>query len=342
MVNPPRTPLTSASARHTTPRLGSGRKKQQPSAAEADENDPPTLSARPIRAKGRSTQGPPLQDKVNEDAAVLQALVSRVASLEQELTRERAEKDDLAKDLAEAKDAAMTGLEDDETPNNRELLEQLEAIEEELEEERRHSMELEQQVQEQLALSEARNAPGNDDVADGTILRPKGTAGQEWGIQMAMGLGGSTRKNEFYKGIQRQLRDLSISAQLNWELEWANIPTVDKAKFFCVAREKIKFLKRFRNDWATEEIVKQYFKNKRKNHYKNGWLDVPERYKYLKDTSAKRDQAGSRVKRVKAARDAAHRNTRRPGVAGRHREDSEDADHRDGDGDGDGDVDMED
>jgi hypothetical protein len=59
-------------------------------------------------------------------------------------------------------------------------------------------------------------------------------------------------------------------------------------------------LKRFVNDWATEEIVKQYMKNKQKNHYKNGWLPVPEKYKYLKENSRKRNPQGSRIKRAKS------------------------------------------
>jgi hypothetical protein len=55
------------------------------------------------------------------------------------------------------------------------------------------------------------------------------------------------------------------------------------------------------NDWATEEIVKQYMKNKRKHHYKNGWLDVPERYAYLKDNAYKRNPTSSRKKRALVA-----------------------------------------
>jgi len=41
-------------------------------------------------------------------------------------------------------------------------------------------------------------------------------------------------------------------------------------------------------------------KNKRKNHYKNGWLPVPEKYKYLKENSRKRNPQGSRIKRAKS------------------------------------------
>jgi hypothetical protein len=64
------------------------------------------------------------------------------------------------------------------------------------------------------------------------------------------------------------------------------------------ARDQNPYLKRFQNDWATEEIVKQYFKNKRKNHYKKGWLTVPEKYKHLKGNSNRRNASGSRRKRA--------------------------------------------
>jgi hypothetical protein len=57
-------------------------------------------------------------------------------------------------------------------------------------------------------------------------------------------------------------------------------------------------LARFERDWATEEIVKQFVKNKRKNHYANGWLDVPEKYLHLKKNSMKRNPSGSRSKKA--------------------------------------------
>jgi hypothetical protein len=69
-------------------------------------------------------------------------------------------------------------------------------------------------------------------------------------------------------------------------------------------------LKRFKNDWATEEIAKQYFKNKRKNHYNKGLLTVPSKYNYLKQNSEKRSTAASRSKRAKAVL-AAKKNARR-------------------------------
>jgi hypothetical protein len=44
--------------------------------------------------------------------------------------------------------------------------------------------------------------------------------------------------------------------------------------------------------------VKQFVKNKRKNHYANGWLEVPDKYTYLKQNSKKRNPAGPRSKKA--------------------------------------------
>lgn len=66
------------------------------------------------------------------------------------------------------------------------------------------------------------------------------------------------------------------------------------------ARGRHPILAKYANDWATEEIVKQFVKNKRRYAYRNGWLDVPEKYKYLKTNSAKRDPSASRKRRTVA------------------------------------------
>jgi hypothetical protein len=61
------------------------------------------------------------------------------------------------------------------------------------------------------------------------------------------------------------------------------------------------FLERFINDWAIEDIVKQFMKNRRSNHYRKGWLDVPEKYGHLKANAQKRDRNGSRRKKALSA-----------------------------------------
>jgi hypothetical protein len=54
------------------------------------------------------------------------------------------------------------------------------------------------------------------------------------------------------------------------------------------AREEAPYLKRFANDWATQALAMQLLKNKRAHSYRRGYLEVPERYAYLKETAAKR------------------------------------------------------
>jgi hypothetical protein len=58
------------------------------------------------------------------------------------------------------------------------------------------------------------------------------------------------------------------------------------------------FLERFIDNWATEDLVKQFMKNRRSNHYRKGWLEVPEKYGHLKANAQKRDKNGSRRKKA--------------------------------------------
>jgi hypothetical protein len=62
-------------------------------------------------------------------------------------------------------------------------------------------------------------------------------------------------------------------------------------------------------DWATKEIVKQFTKNKRRNHYRNGWLDVPEKYAYLKNNASMRNPTASRKKAALSGGGAAVKKT---------------------------------
>ena len=61
------------------------------------------------------------------------------------------------------------------------------------------------------------------------------------------------------------------------------------------------FLEHFINDWAIEDLVKQFMKNRQSNHYHKGWLDVPEKYEHLKANVQKRDRDGSRKKKALSA-----------------------------------------
>ncbi|CAA7267807.1 unnamed protein product [Cyclocybe aegerita] len=142
--------------------------------------------------------------------------------------------------------------------------------------------------------------PNTNNILKTMVAHPKGTAGKDFSIQVSMGLAGSTKKHAKYTAILRSLRDLVLQSRINWELPWAQIPASKKAKLFQVAREHHPVLKRYMNDWATEEIIKHYMKNKRAHHYASGWLEVPAKYDYLKENASKRDPNRSRVSRAKA------------------------------------------
>ncbi|KAJ7879219.1 hypothetical protein B0H14DRAFT_2566823 [Mycena olivaceomarginata] len=136
------------------------------------------------------------------------------------------------------------------------------------------------------------------------IARPGGTAGMHFSIQEAMGLAGSHADYEQYKAIQRSkrnVRDLVLNARINWELPWKRIPVQQKASLFDIARKRHPYLAEFHNDWATEELVKQFIKNRRNNAYKNEWIPVPAQYGYLKANTSKRDRSAPRGRQNKLA-----------------------------------------
>ncbi|KIY51356.1 hypothetical protein FISHEDRAFT_56863 [Fistulina hepatica ATCC 64428] len=106
------------------------------------------------------------------------------------------------------------------------------------------------------------------------IRRPEGTAGKDFSIQVAMGLKGGKQTKPYgrYKAIQAKIKDV------------------------LKCRDAVPRLKRYENDWATEELAKQAAKNRRSTMYKNGDLDVPEKYHHLRDNAMKRNPGGSRKK----------------------------------------------
>ena len=56
-------------------------------------------------------------------------------------------------------------------------------------------------------------------------------------------------------------------------------------------RSKVEGLDRYEQDWATEGLARQYLKNKRSYNYRQGLIDVPDKYQYLKGNAAQRSEA---------------------------------------------------
>lgn len=52
-------------------------------------------------------------------------------------------------------------------------------------------------------------------------------------------------------------------------------------------------MKRFTNDWPTQALAMQLLKNKRSHSYRRGYLEVPEKYAYLKDNATKKKAEAS-------------------------------------------------
>ncbi|THU81295.1 hypothetical protein K435DRAFT_873507 [Dendrothele bispora CBS 962.96] len=144
------------------------------------------------------------------------------------------------------------------------------------------------------------------------IPKPKGQAGKDYSLQVKMGLSKSTKGRLRYNSILRSVRDAVSESRIAWQKAWSEISASEKAILFTVLtvhirqlRERHPILARFENDWATEAMVRQYMKNKRKTHYAQGSLMVAEKYGHLKENSAKRDQSKSRKR--KGLEDYEHR-----------------------------------
>jgi hypothetical protein len=170
------------------------------------------------------------------------------------------------------------------------------------------------------------------------IPRPAGTAGKDWSIQEEMGLSKTIEGHKTYKASivrqkkmfmtgslhttisQCQIHDITPPSQINWEVLWSQVQPKEMATLFDVvslkksvvilhphglkAREGNPIFKCYQNDWATEELVKQYVKNKWQRGYDQCWLEVPEKYAHLKVNASKRSNMPW-WKRAQGAIDAA-------------------------------------
>ncbi|KAJ7161655.1 hypothetical protein C8R46DRAFT_1283945 [Mycena filopes] len=150
-------------------------------------------------------------------------------------------------------------------------------------------------LEKRLARAKTNNANTNvtGDV-DVKIQRPKGTAGNDYNIQDEMGLAGCDEDRKQYVLVMGDVRDIVHEAGIKWEQPWGKVPAEVKGKFFAVARERHPILKRYENDWATEELAKQFIKNRRRREYRKGNLEAPAQYAYLKANSAQRNQSAPR------------------------------------------------
>ncbi|KAF5315125.1 hypothetical protein D9619_007520 [Psilocybe cf. subviscida] len=279
-TGPPAAPRKSTTNENTLIQQPSpGARQNRVHGPQARANPQATPTSRPVEPLQRNIVNLDI-DSIEKQMQLLRDQLAQAKEHEENLFRERTRDDD---NLAEKLAATQASLERA-LALNVELNERLQAVQ-----------------------ASGANEHIDKDVEDKSITRPKGNAGQHFSIQVEMKLASSKSKMSIYKGIQRCLRELAIRSGMNWELAWADIPSEEKVKLYRTARKQHPYLSKFRNDWATEEIVKQFFKNKRKNHYRNGWLAVPERYAHMADVSSKRNPAGSRTKTARKVFDERQR-----------------------------------
>ncbi|KAI9454669.1 hypothetical protein BJY52DRAFT_1188790 [Lactarius psammicola] len=125
------------------------------------------------------------------------------------------------------------------------------------------------------------------EVAEACAATSMPKIGRPRGVSIQVGMGLSDNKPR-YDAIRRLVRDLCGEVGINWELPWADISAAKKAKLYQAACEGAPYLKKFANDWPTQALAMQLLKNKRAHSYRRGYLEVLERYAYLKETVAKR------------------------------------------------------
>ncbi|EPQ54398.1 hypothetical protein GLOTRDRAFT_111248 [Gloeophyllum trabeum ATCC 11539] len=145
------------------------------------------------------------------------------------------------------------------------LLSEINRLKEQLEAEKRAREAAEKRASETAAAAGRRASNASHEP----VLKPKGSAGQGICLIEVMGLQDDV---EQYNTILRDVRDLVHSAQLDWTVDYREQPMADLGNLFAVARQRHPILARFKNDWVTSEIVKQFMRNRRKFAYRKGVL----------------------------------------------------------------------
>ncbi|KAJ6454427.1 hypothetical protein C8R45DRAFT_944684 [Mycena sanguinolenta] len=132
------------------------------------------------------------------------------------------------------------------------------------------------------------------------IAKPRGSTS----IQVGMGLAKSHDGFKLYALARSTVQDCVTRADMDLAVPWDKQPLEKRLLVTNAAKNKVKFLKRMENDWATEKLARQYMKNKRVTAYKKGTLERPDKYGYLKVNATMRSADGSRVKKAKLVLDA--------------------------------------
>jgi len=120
--------------------------------------------------------------------------------------------------------------------------------------------------QQLTATGNASNAAAGGNAGGPLDLIPR-PRGKTYSVWKEMGV-----ERAEYKAIQRTVRTLSVRAELDWKEDYRRQDAEKLGLLFKAARKEHPILKRYRDNWATAAIVKQYFQNKRKHAYLQGYI----------------------------------------------------------------------
>ncbi|EJF66329.1 hypothetical protein DICSQDRAFT_166025 [Dichomitus squalens LYAD-421 SS1] len=102
-----------------------------------------------------------------------------------------------------------------------------------------------------------------------TIERPKTKAGGRIAIQDEMGL---KDKDELFRNIQTYIRSLVPTCGIDWKKNFRIQSADNLSKLYRAARKEYPILKRYKNDWATAELLKMYLQNAREHARIRGYI----------------------------------------------------------------------
>ncbi|KAI1784308.1 hypothetical protein LXA43DRAFT_1101527 [Ganoderma leucocontextum] len=131
-----------------------------------------------------------------------------------------------------------------------------------------------QQQEAALAEALARGQGTGSANADGDetsqIEKPRAsTRGGRIAIQESMGLDG---QDELYGNIQKYIHILVPTCGIDWKQDFRVQSADNLSKLYRAARKEYPLLKRFKNDWATAELLKMYLQNSREHARTRGYL----------------------------------------------------------------------
>ncbi|KAJ6450355.1 hypothetical protein C8R45DRAFT_1114088 [Mycena sanguinolenta] len=128
-----------------------------------------------------------------------------------------------------------------------------------------------------------------------TIPKPRGGTS----IQVGMRLAKTETGHLLYATARSTVRDCVTCAGMDLAVPWDKQPLEKRSLVVNAVKEKVTYMERMENDWATQMLARQYLKNKRVKAYAKGTLERPEGFDHLRVNATMRSADGSRIKKAK-------------------------------------------